>query len=181
MQCLNLLKIAQITKTVRLKRKRHLRKNAALAFGKIILSPVRANAIVRLADFLAQTLGHGVHIGSLLGPYGSREFMEREWVNRKVEVEFEGRLLPAPYGYDKILTRIYGDYMALPPIGKRVSHHSFTAFSVPRKGVRLSQAVDGGLEVDEGVEGAVLELARGNSGGECLDGIEPRARGGSCG
>ncbi|WP_455265955.1 LicD family protein [Phascolarctobacterium sp.] len=43
-------------------------------------------------------------------------------------VEFEGKKYPAPVGYDEWLTQFYGDYMQLPPVEKRVSHHSFKAY-----------------------------------------------------
>ena len=38
-------------------------------------------------------------------------------------------------------------------------------------------AVDGGLEVDQGVEGAALQAAAGQRGEEGLDGVEPGAGG----
>lgn len=37
--------------------------------------------------------------------------------------EFEGHNLPVPVGYDEILTSLYGDYMKLPPVEKRVATH----------------------------------------------------------
>ena len=40
------------------------------------------------------------------------------------------------------------------------------------------EAVDGGLEVGDGVEHAPLELFPGELGEEPLDGVEPRRRGG---
>lgn len=40
-----------------------------------------------------------------------------------VMVEFEGRLFRAPVGYDEVLTRVYGDYMKLPPIEQQQTHH----------------------------------------------------------
>lgn len=40
-----------------------------------------------------------------------------------VKVEFEGKLYNAPNDWDYILTRIYGDYMKLPPIEKRITHN----------------------------------------------------------
>ena len=43
--------------------------------------------------------------------------------------------------------------------------------------VFADEAVDGGLQVDEGMEDAMLEPAPGEFGEEALDGIEPRARG----
>ncbi|MBR0110162.1 MAG: LicD family protein [Bacteroidales bacterium] len=38
------------------------------------------------------------------------------------KIEFEGRLFPAPADPDKYLTRIFGDYMTLPPEKDRVNH-----------------------------------------------------------
>lgn len=41
---------------------------------------------------------------------------------------FEGKQYPIPVGYDEWLTNFYGDYMKLPPVEKRVSHHKFIAY-----------------------------------------------------
>lgn len=45
-------------------------------------------------------------------------------------LEFEGHYFPAPVGYDNVLRAFYGDYMTLPPVDKRVTHHSFTAYYI---------------------------------------------------
>lgn len=45
-----------------------------------------------------------------------------------VNVEFEGMQFKAPVGYDEWLRSFYGDYMQLPPVEKRVSHHSYKAY-----------------------------------------------------
>lgn len=45
-----------------------------------------------------------------------------------INVEFEGMEFKAPIGYDEWLRSFYGDYMQLPPIEKRVSHHSYKAY-----------------------------------------------------
>ncbi len=42
--------------------------------------------------------------------------------------EFEGKQYRVPIGYDEWLRCFYGDYMQLPPIEKRVSHHQFEAY-----------------------------------------------------
>lgn len=39
-------------------------------------------------------------------------------------MSFEGHMLKAPVGYDTVLTKMYGDYMKLPPKEKQVTHHS---------------------------------------------------------
>lgn len=40
-----------------------------------------------------------------------------------VKVEFEGKYYNAPNDWDYILKRIYGDYMKLPPVEKRITHN----------------------------------------------------------
>lgn len=45
-----------------------------------------------------------------------------------VNVEFEGLQFKAPIGYDEWLRSFYGDYMTLPPVEERVSHHSYRAY-----------------------------------------------------
>ena len=42
--------------------------------------------------------------------------------------EFEGKTYKIPVGYDEWLRCFYGDYMQLPPVEKRVSHHQFEAY-----------------------------------------------------
>lgn len=42
-----------------------------------------------------------------------------------VLTDFEDIKVYIPAAYDKLLTRIYGDYMQLPPVGQRVTHHHF--------------------------------------------------------
>ena len=37
-------------------------------------------------------------------------------------------MLQAPVGYDEFLRREYGDYMTLPPMAERTSHHNFKAW-----------------------------------------------------
>lgn len=55
-------------------------------------------------------------------------FFQKEWFDKSVDIEFEGRLFSAPAGYDAVLKTNYGDYMRLPPEEKRVSHHNSEAF-----------------------------------------------------
>lgn len=48
----------------------------------------------------------------------------KEWYESTVLLEFENCQFKAPVGYDEILTKMYGDYMKLPPEDKQVTHHS---------------------------------------------------------
>lgn len=47
-----------------------------------------------------------------------------------IDVSFEGRDYKAPAGYDEWLRSFYGDYMQLPPLEERTTHHSFKAFFI---------------------------------------------------
>ena len=46
-----------------------------------------------------------------------------------IPIEFEGKVYKAPRGWDEWLTAMYGAYMELPPVEKRVTHHSYIAYT----------------------------------------------------
>lgn len=56
------------------------------------------------------------------GPYGIGERFEKNLMDSFVSVSFEGHQLPSMAGWDTYLTGIYGDYMQLPPVEKRMAH-----------------------------------------------------------
>ena len=61
--------------------------------------------------------------------YGIREKNPKSNFNTKVSVNFEGKEYPAPNGYADYLSRLYGkNYMQLPPVEMRHTHHSYKAF-----------------------------------------------------
>lgn len=51
-----------------------------------------------------------------------KQTIEKVRFNPPSKLEFEGKLYSAPKEYDYVLTRLYGDYMVLPPEEKRVTH-----------------------------------------------------------
>lgn len=53
---------------------------------------------------------------------------EKSIFDSYIDVEFEGEKFKAPVGYDKWLKAFYNDYMQLPPVEKRVSHHYFLGY-----------------------------------------------------
>lgn len=66
------------------------------------------------------------HIGNFTSI--SKAFFEKKLVSSFVSLEFEDKRYEAPIGYDSWLKTFYGDYMKLPPEGKRVPHHQFKAY-----------------------------------------------------
>ena len=57
-----------------------------------------------------------------------REFMDGKDFEEYIDIKFEGIRAMAIKNYDSVLTRMFGDYMQLPPKEKQVSHHDFKAY-----------------------------------------------------
>ena len=60
--------------------------------------------------------------------HGSKEKMPRNIYEPKKKYEFEGCNFWGPNDSDYYLKRLYGNYMELPPLDKRVSHHYVEAY-----------------------------------------------------
>ncbi|MBQ7155793.1 MAG: LicD family protein [Synergistaceae bacterium] len=65
-------------------------------------------------------------VGSFMGFHELA--MDRAKFEKFTYAEFEGGKYKIPSGYDEWLTKLYGDYMKLPPESKRKTHHHFEAF-----------------------------------------------------
>ena len=60
------------------------------------------------------------------GAWGDKESGPLDWFGNGIKGEFEGIDVMLPDGYDEWLTRVYGNYMELPPEEKRIPHHNTT-------------------------------------------------------
>ena len=58
----------------------------------------------------------------------TRTFLPKRIYDEIGTILFEGREYPAPKDYDTYLSSLYGDYMQLPPVEKRVSHHAYDSY-----------------------------------------------------
>lgn len=64
------------------------------------------------------------HLINYGGAYGVRELFDSNVVNgNAVNVPFEDITIDLMPGYDEYLHGVYGDYMQMPPEGKRIAHH----------------------------------------------------------
>lgn len=68
--------------------------------------------------------------GNFVWGYGEREMVNPEVFDKMILVPFEGKMYSIPEKYDEWLTAVFGDYMQLPPVEQRVSHHNFQAFYI---------------------------------------------------
>ncbi|MDO4413587.1 MAG: LicD family protein [Erysipelotrichaceae bacterium] len=62
-------------------------------------------------------------IANYSGAWGKKEIVPVDWYGNGIIVKFEGISVRIPEQYDKWLKQVYGNYMELPPVEKRVSHH----------------------------------------------------------
>ncbi len=67
-------------------------------------------------------------IGNVLGRYFLKDIFPRYYFEETVELPFEHLRLAAPKHYHEYLTRLYGDYMKLPPKEKQVGVHYYRAY-----------------------------------------------------
>lgn len=67
-----------------------------------------------------------VMCGTFLGAYKDREIVDCKYFRDMALFDFENLQFPGPKFYDGYLHCIYGDYMQLPPVEKRVGDHKFT-------------------------------------------------------
>ena len=67
------------------------------------------------------------YVGYLEG-YGVQESIKKSEMEPAVLVDFEGKKFYTMANYHEYLTSIYGDYMTLPPVEKRVSRHEVSIY-----------------------------------------------------
>ena len=97
--------------------------------GLKILSPILSLFPMPVLSRLTQRimkLNHNddskyfVSLGSFIN--FRKQTMEKSIYFPPSKVEFEGKLYMAPRDYDYVLSRLYGDYMKVPPPEKRITH-----------------------------------------------------------
>ena len=110
--------------------KRTLSKMIINTLGKILLLPFSARQIATWMDNEARRYAFGSlpSAGLIANPLGVGEQVDKHVFDSDVYMVFEGRQYRAPVGYDAYLRSIYGDYMQLPPVEHRVTHHTFDAW-----------------------------------------------------
>lgn len=108
----------------------------------------RIKAILKPLNYLINWYETHIFLGELfcspLGVYKEKEISTHEVFSKFKKVPFEDSFIFIPVGFHKYLTQVYGDYMQLPPLEKRVSHHALYYVNFNRRISlnEISQLVD---------------------------------------
>ena len=97
---------------------------------KLLFLPVSIKWICKRIDALAKTydVESSKYLGGVVWGYGTCERIDKESFLHPVSIEFEGHFFNAPSNYDEYLTNLYGDYLKMPPVEKRVTHEMMAYF-----------------------------------------------------
>lgn len=101
--------------------KRNIIKKIVITFYNKIVPTVRCATAKRERLFSRHYKGDC--FANYSGAWGIKEIINKEWYGDGKKWSFEGINVIIPSEYDNWLTQVYGDYMRLPPIEERVSHH----------------------------------------------------------
>ncbi len=132
--------IARMRALYRLRRSTTAQKEAYVPKNPVkraLKGAVRSYTLARGAAHWAEEIGRldkrypvegGRYVCNLTCVPGRKEMLERSCFDSYITMEFEGRDFMVMRGWEDWLTQVYGNYMELPPLEKRVSHHYDRAF-----------------------------------------------------
>lgn len=103
-----------------------LKVRAARCIARVLYPTV--SGTIEKRDRMHRSVLSGRCIANHCGAWGKKEIVPAEWYGEGTALTFEGMEVQAPVGYHQWLTQVYGDYMQLPPVEKRIPHHYVAAF-----------------------------------------------------
>ena len=93
------------------------------------------DSLIKKADKLSNFL-RAIHSDVVLN-YNTfyplqKELLKADWFAETKTMPFENTTIEMPIGYDSYLRQLFGDYMQLPPVEKRVGHHCCYYYNLNR-------------------------------------------------
>lgn len=104
-----------------------------IRFGVYVLSRLaKAKNLLRSIDRINREVDFdsSKYAGCVSGVYRTKEIMKSSVFKSYVKLKFEDQEFWCIKNYDAYLKQHYGDYMELPPVEKRKTHHTFKAYRV---------------------------------------------------
>lgn len=105
----------------KLKIKRSIKSKIKILLCKILWPSY--DKAVKILDTINSNCNNGAFRTNYYGAWGEKETVDATLFDGILLLDFEGLRIPGLKAYDKYLKHIYGDYMQLPPVDKRISHH----------------------------------------------------------
>lgn len=117
-------------KSIKLSKTRSTVKNIVLLLGKIVILPISQRAIAKHISRIAQKYNNiesEYVFENVLGIVSRRPFPKRLF-DSVADIVFEDRIYKAFSDSEEYLKKTYGNWDVLPPVEKRITHHSFKAY-----------------------------------------------------
>ena len=126
---LSFLRKVRDFKIVKFNKSRSTVKNIALFVGKLFLAPFSFQSIQKRIVELKSKYDYSNSKYAADLSWGTyRRILPKDVFESYVTHKFEERDYMIIQAYDLYLTTVFGDYMQLPPLEKRVTHHVFNAW-----------------------------------------------------
>ena len=125
------LNVIHNLKMVKISQKRPIYKNIILYISHFILYPLSGHYIAMImSNYASQYSSVNTDYSGIVVPADSRlaEAIPSYCFDKYIELEFEKNKFMAIEYYDCYLKAAYGNYMQLPPVEQRVSHHENEAW-----------------------------------------------------
>ena len=116
-------------KSITYRKDRNPFKNLFLMVSRAVTAFIPTKVLVKKIDKINQSYNYSeTQLVSIAATTDKRLILDKGLFAAGLKLEFEGLLFNVPSGYHEILERNYGNYMKLPPIGKRLSTHKIKAY-----------------------------------------------------
>jgi lipopolysaccharide cholinephosphotransferase len=113
-------------------RRRSLLKKVLIAFVQMLMNDRILKAVHDCFENTVRKYQYctSQEICNYSGAWGKRELIPRDWIGEGATLVFEDVSLKVFREYRKYLSRLYGDYLKLPPIEKQKSHHRYRVYRI---------------------------------------------------
>lgn len=117
-------------KRLKIDPRRSIAKNLIIVIGRVtkVFPDYYLINKINSIENISKPFSECEYICNFSGAWGIREITKASNFIETIDAEFEGKTYKIPIGYDDYLKTVYGDYMKLPPVEKRVTHHSSEAY-----------------------------------------------------
>lgn len=116
-------------KAIKYRKGRGNAKNLLLLASRIITFFIPLSFLPKKIDKISGTYNYTDYdLASIAIAPAHRLILDKHLFSTAIKLRFEDMDANVPIGYAEILSKIYGNYLTLPPIEKQVSHHAQIAF-----------------------------------------------------